>query len=62
MGEVYRARDNQLEREVAVKVLPGAVSQNPDRFARFEREAKAVGNLSRPNFLDWLDTYLGPVN
>ncbi len=52
MGEVYRARDTQFDRDVAAKVLPEAVSQRPDRLARFEREAKAVANLSHPNILD----------
>jgi len=52
MGEVYRARDSELERDVAIKVLPEAVSQNPDRLARFETEAKAVARLSHPNILD----------
>jgi hypothetical protein len=52
MGEVYRARDSELERDVAIKVLPEAVSQNPDRLARFETEAKAVAKLSHPNILD----------
>jgi hypothetical protein len=45
MGEVYRARGTELERDVAIKVLPEAVSQNPDRLARFEREAKAVARF-----------------
>jgi dienelactone hydrolase len=52
MGEVYRARDTQLERDVAVKVLPEAVAQNRERLARFELEAKAVANLSHPNILE----------
>ncbi len=52
MGEVYRARDTELERDVAIKVLPEAVSQNPDRLARFETEAKAVARFSHPNILD----------
>jgi tetratricopeptide (TPR) repeat protein len=52
MGEVYRARDSELERDVAIKVVPEAVSQNPDRLARFETEAKAVARLSHPNILD----------
>jgi TolB-like protein/Flp pilus assembly protein TadD len=52
MGEVYRARDSELEREVAVKVLPEAVSRDSDRLARFEREAKAVAKLNHPNILD----------
>jgi serine/threonine protein kinase/tetratricopeptide (TPR) repeat protein len=52
MGEVYRARDTSLEREVAVKVLPEAMAGNLDWLARFEREAKAVARLSHPNILD----------
>jgi len=51
MGEVYRARDTRLDRDVAIKVLPAAVSGDPDRRARFEREAKAVAALSHPNIL-----------
>ncbi len=51
MGEVYRARDARLDRDVAVKVLPPEVSQDPDRLARFEREAKALAALSHPNIL-----------
>jgi Tol biopolymer transport system component len=51
MGEVYRARDERLHREVAIKVLPERVSQDPDALARFEREAKAVAALSHPNIL-----------
>ena len=42
MGEVYRARDLRLGREVAVKVLPEAVASSPDRLARFQREARTV--------------------
>ena len=42
MGEVYRARDTRLGREVAVKVLPEPFASNPDRLARFEREARAL--------------------
>jgi eukaryotic-like serine/threonine-protein kinase len=49
MGEVYRARDNQLDRDVAIKVLPAAVAQHPDRLARFEREAKVLAALNHPN-------------
>jgi serine/threonine protein kinase/Tol biopolymer transport system component len=51
MGEVYRARDARLDREVAVKLLPAALAGDPDRLARFEREAKAVAALSHPNIL-----------
>src|SRR5215467_10338824 len=49
MGEVYRARDTKLERHVAIKVLPEAVAQNPERLARFEREAKVLASLNHPN-------------
>ena len=51
MGEVYRARDRRLDRDVAVKVLPEAVAADPGALARFEREAKAVAALSHPNIL-----------
>jgi len=51
MGEVYRARDRKLDRDVAVKVLPESVAADPDALARFEREAKAVAALSHPNIL-----------
>jgi Tol biopolymer transport system component/predicted Ser/Thr protein kinase len=49
MGEVYRARDTRLDRTVAIKVLPGHLSSNPDLRARFEREAKAISALQHPN-------------
>src|SRR6185312_7844376 len=49
MGEVYRARDPKLERDVAVKVLPGALAADPERLARFEREAKTLAALNHPN-------------
>ena len=55
MGEVYRAKDTRLERTVAVKVLPSAFSADPDRRARFEREARAVAALSHPNILAIFD-------
>ncbi|MBD3872008.1 MAG: serine/threonine protein kinase [Acidobacteria bacterium] len=55
MGEVYRARDTELEREVAVKVLPTSVATNPDRLERFQREARAVAALSHPNILEIFD-------
>jgi serine/threonine-protein kinase len=51
MGEVYRARDTALDREVAIKVLPENLALDPDAYARFEREAKAVAALSHPNIL-----------
>ncbi len=51
MGEVYRAHDERLDRDVAIKVLPEAVAQNRDRLARFEREAKAVAKLTHSNIL-----------
>jgi Tol biopolymer transport system component len=49
MGEVYRARDTKLDREVAIKVLPTALAQDPERLARFEREAKVLASLNHPN-------------
>src|SRR5713101_951275 len=49
MGEVYRARDTKLDRDVAIKVLPSALAQHPDRLARFEREAKVLATLNHPN-------------
>src|SRR6266508_3277528 len=49
MGEVYRARDPRLGREVAIKVLPASFSQDVDRLRRFEQEARAAGVLNHPN-------------
>jgi serine/threonine-protein kinase len=49
MGEVYRARDTKLDREVAIKVIPPALAQDPERLARFEREAKVLASLNHPN-------------
>src|SRR3972149_5653053 len=51
MGEVYRAKDTRLDREVAIKVLPERLANDADALARFEREAKAVAALSHPNIL-----------
>lgn len=49
MGEVYRAADTKLSREVAIKVLPAELAQDPDRLVRFEREAKLLACLNHPN-------------
>ena len=49
MGEVYRATDTRLAREIALKVLPPAMANDPDRLARFQREARAVAALNHPN-------------
>ncbi|HEX2443711.1 MAG TPA: serine/threonine-protein kinase, partial [Vicinamibacterales bacterium] len=49
MGEVYRARDSRLGRDVAIKVLPRAFSEDPDRRARFEREARVLAALNHPH-------------
>jgi len=51
MGEVYRALDPRLGREVAIKILPPAFSADPDRLRRFEQEARATGALNHPNIL-----------
>ena len=56
MGEVYKARDARLQRDVAVKVLPTSVARDPEQRARFEREARAVAALSHPNVLAIFDT------
>ena len=49
MGEVYRARDTKLNRDVAIKVLPAALATDPDRLARFTREAQTLAALNHPN-------------
>src|SRR5258707_660093 len=51
MGEVYRARDTRLNRDVAVKVLPASLAADPDRLRRFELEARTTGMLNHPNIL-----------
>jgi len=51
MGEVYRARDSKLGRDIAIKVLPAGLAENPEALSRFEREAHAVARLSHPNIL-----------
>lgn len=55
MGEVYRAQDTRLDREVAIKVLPEGVAQDKDRMRRFEQEARAVSSLNHPNILSIYD-------
>src|SRR3984957_18602349 len=55
MGEVYRARDSRLKREVALKVLPLAVSRDAERLRRFEQEALATAALNHPNILAVFD-------
>jgi serine/threonine protein kinase len=59
MGEVYRAKDSKLDREVAIKVLPEAFAEDPERLARFEREAKVLASLNHSNiarFTAWRET------
>src|SRR6266498_2367533 len=51
MGEVYRARDTKLGRDVAIKVLPASLSESAERLNRFEQEAQAAGALNHPNIL-----------
>src|SRR5207244_7325642 len=55
MGEVYRARDPRLERNVAIKVLPESLANSAEALARFEREAKALAAISHPNIVAVFD-------
>jgi serine/threonine protein kinase/Tol biopolymer transport system component len=55
MGEVYRARDTRLDREIALKILPSVYSSDADRLRRFEQEARAAGRLNHPNVLTLYD-------
>src|SRR5262247_3301686 len=55
MGEVYRARDLKLKREVAIKILPEEFSHDPDRVTRFQREAEVLASLNHPNIASIYD-------
>jgi serine/threonine protein kinase len=55
MGEVYRAQDTRLHREVAIKVLPPLMASDPDRIGRFEQEARATAALNHPNIVALYD-------
>ena len=61
MGEVYRARDTRLDRDVAIKILPEAFSADPERLARFEREAKTLASLNHPHIAQIYGVEEGPA-
>jgi serine/threonine protein kinase len=61
MGEVYRARDTRLQRDVAIKILPTSLTTNEDRLRRFEQEARAVAALNHPNLLTVFDVGIAPL-
>ena len=58
MGEVYRARDTKLHRDVALKVLPDSFASDPDRLARFTREAQTLASLNHPSSLRFVEIQL----
>src|SRR4030088_2161082 len=62
MGEIYRARDTRLNRDVALKVLPEAFAADADRMARFEREAQALAALNHPHIAAIYGVEEGPVS
>ena len=59
MGEVYRARDSRLDRNVAIKVLPSSVSADPERLARLQREARTLAALNHPHIAQIYDVMRG---
>ena len=61
MGEVYRARDTRLQRDVAIKILPSSLAHDQDRLRRFEQEARAVAALNHPNLLTVFDVGTAPL-
>jgi serine/threonine protein kinase len=61
MGEVYRARDSKLKREVAIKILPDEFSRDADRLSRFQREAEALAALNHQNIAGIYDLQPGDV-
>ena len=62
MGEVYRARDTKLDRDVAIKILPDAFAHDTERLARFTREAKTLASLNHPNIAAIYGLEEGEVN
>src|SRR5690349_16455562 len=60
MGEVYRARDTRLNRDVAIKILPEPFAADADRSARFEREARVISQLNHPNICALFDVSVAP--
>ncbi len=61
MGEVYKARDTKLGREVAIKVLPAAFAEDKERLSRFEREARLLASLNHPNITTIHDVQTRPL-